>query len=231
MIHRFSRCSVLGIFFLVVFFVLNLLVCIALSSSNQNTSFLWSFAAITGSQDQRKLVAITSDSALYSGDKFKLMFETRETCYVYIIFKGSQGEIVLLYPKRLESGSRPPKVNKKVFIPNERGWFTLDQQSGTEALYLLVSSKALRDLEALLKQYDSASLNKKDAIAQSIVMLIGEKERSSQPLTAAAEKPIQIGGTIRDIADPDYLSEDISKFAQEIAVDDLLIRNYSVEHR
>jgi hypothetical protein len=215
---------------LIVFFTLHVSIWTATSPSEQKTSLLWSFAAITGAENQGKLVAITSDSVLYSGDKFKLMFEVQETLFVYIIFAGSDGEIVLLHPTKIESGIRPAAVNKAVFIPNEKDWFTLDQKRGTETLYLVVSSSHLADLELLLKRYEAASLDDRDKIAQAIVGLMKEKNRASQPLTAAVEKPIQIGGTIRSISERGLAEADISKFAQRIDIEALFIRIYSIEH-
>ena len=202
----------------------------ATSPSEQKTSLLWSFAAITGAENQRKLVAITSDSVLYSGDKFKLMFEVRQTLFVYIIFAGSGGEIVLLHPTKLDSEIQPAAINTPVFIPNEKDWFTLDQKRGTETLYLVVSANHLADLELLLKRYEAASLNDKDEIAQTIIGLVQEKNRVIQPLTAAVEKPIQLGGTIRSISERGLAEADISKFTQSIDIEDLFIRIYSIEH-
>lgn len=227
LIHRCARVAVL----LCALSSFSVSILMASSSSDKNTSFMWAFAAITGTQDQRKLVAMKSESVLFSGDKFKLMFKPSKQCYVYIIFNGSGGEILLLHPEGLGSDHLPSEGNRAVFIPSKRDWFTLDQKTGTETLYLLASLTPLADLETLLKQYGSASPKSRDDIAQSIVSLLGEKETSNQPLTAAAEKPILIGGTIRSISERTLSEEDISKFAQEITIEDLLIRTYSIDHR
>lgn len=201
------------------------------SSLEQNTSLLWAFVAITGAENQRKLMPVTSDSVLYSGDKFKLMFEARETLFVYIIFAGSEGEIVLLHPTTLKSEIRPSAINRRVFIPNERDWFTLDQKTGTETLYLLASSSPLAELESQLERYDSASRKDSKEIVQTIVNLIEKQEMLSQPLTAAAEKPLLIGGTIRSLSEQHVTKEDVNKFAEKIAVNDIFVRTYTIDHR
>ncbi len=225
--HRYPQVVIL----LFAFSTLNVSILIAASSSDPNASFTWAFVGITGAQDQRKVVAMKSENVLLTGDKFKLMFEACEQCYVYIIFKGSGGEILLLHPKGLNSDYLPLEGNKTVFIPSKRDWFTLDQHTGTEILYLLASLTPLADLELLLRQYGSASPKSKNDIAQSIVSLLGKKEISTQTLTATAEKPILIGGTIRSITERNLSEEDIRKFAQEIAIEDVFIRTYSIDHR
>lgn len=232
MLYRLSRRSVLGGFVLLVFLLSGSITWIAESSSKKPPiTFLWSSAAITGAPDDRKLIELTSDSILYSGDKFKMMFEATERCYVYIVFKGSDDKILMLHPEKFKSNSHPPKENKTVFIPSEHGWFTLDTKPGTETLYVIVSFDPLSNLEALLEQYYAASLARRDEIGQSIVKLIHETESFSQPLVAKAEKPIQIGGTMRGLTDSSFPEADITRFTKEIAIEELFIRTYSIEHR
>ena len=96
---------------------------------------------------------------------------------------------------------------------------------------LLVSSSSLSDLEMLLKHYESAPPDSIGEMAKSIIRLIEEKKSFILPLTATAEKPIQIGGTIRRLSERSLTEEDISKFAQEIAIEDLFIRTYYIDHR
>jgi hypothetical protein len=231
MIGRSLRHCALAICILSAFITVNLAIKINASSPDSNISLLWSFAAITGPEDQRTLIALESDSILYSGDKFKMMFQAEQQCYIYIIFAGTDGEILMLHPQELESPNKPAEPSKRVYIPAARDWFMLDQKSGTETLYLLVSSSPLADLESQLKRYDSASLEEKEEIAQAIAKLIETHEMLSQPLTAAAEKPLLIGGTIRSLTERPVTKEDISKFAEKIAVDDIFVRTYSIDHR
>ena len=90
--HKILRRGALLSCVLLVCYTLHVPISTAASSLEQNTSLLWSFVVITGTENQRKLMPVRSDTVLYSGDKFKLMFEARETLFVYIIFAGSEGE-------------------------------------------------------------------------------------------------------------------------------------------
>lgn len=231
MIHRFSKQGAQAICLLSAFITLNWAIGINASSSDPNLSLVWSLAAITGPENRRTLYALESESVLYSGDKFKMMFQTAQQCYIYIIFEGAGGEILVLHPQDIESLDQPTEPNKRVYIPNARDWFILDQNHGTETLYLLASSTPLADLESQLKRYDAALAEDKTEIAQTIVELIEKHEMFSRPLTAAAEKPLLIGGTIRSLSERPVTKEDISKFAEKIAVDDLFVRIYSIDHR
>ena len=231
MIRRFSKQCALAICLLSAFITVNLGSWIHASSSDPNISLLWSIAAVTGPEDQRTLVALESDSVLYSGDKFKMMLQAAQQCHVYIIFKGSEGEILTLIPPNLDSLDQPIEPNKRVYIPNANDWFILDQNSGTETLYLLVSSEPLADLESQLKRYDSALPENRKEIAQAIVELIENHEMFSRPLTAAAEKPLLIGGTIRSLSERPVTTEDVSKLAEKIEFDDLFVRTYTIDHK
>jgi hypothetical protein len=201
------------------------------ASSDTKISFLWALAAITGPVDQKTLDALESGKVLNSGDKFKMMFETERQCHVYVIFEGAGGEILMLYPQDIGSLDQPTEPNKRVYLPNAGDWYTLDKNLGTETLYLLVSSRPLADLETQLKRYDNASTEDKKEIAEAIVELMNKHEMFSRPLTAAAEKPLLIGGTIRSLPERAVTNEDISKFAEQIAVDDLFVRTYTIDHR
>lgn len=231
MIRRFSKHCAMAICVLSAFITINSATQINASPSTPNITLYWSFTAITGPIDQRTLITIQSDSVLYSGDKIKIMFEAQKQCYINIIFEGSGGEILLLYPQELEFLNHPPKLNKRVYIPNESDWFILDQKPGMETFYLLVSSEPMVELESQLKRYNSASPEGKDEVARSIVELISKHETFSRPLTADAEKPMLIGGTIRNISEQLITEKDLSKFAETITANDIFVRTYSIDHR
>lgn len=200
-------------------------------SKDSNISFLWSFAALTGPQDDRKFIPITKDTVLYSGDQFKMMIELQSECYVYVIFKGSQEEILLLFPEQLYLPEKPPRINQEIFLPNKELWFALDDQVGTEKIFLLASTTPLVKLEKLLKTYESSVPELRPEVTERILQFIENSRKQHKQLTAVAEKPIQIGGTFRNANKSELSHLDISDFAIEITEDEFFGRTFTIEHR
>lgn len=224
--------SVLVIFFLLnIFFIDVTFLTNESVSEDSNISFLWAFGALTGPQDDRKLMAVTKDSVLYSGDQFKIMIELQSKCYVYVIFLGSNGEILLLYPNQLDLPEESLQVNQRIFLPNKDMWFALDEQIGTEKFFLLASKTPLAKLEVLLKTYEASSPEIRPEITEKIYDFIKQSRKKHKQLTAVAEKPIQIGGTFRNVSKPQAPHQDISKFAIQITADDFFGRTFTIEHR
>jgi len=224
--------SVLGILFLLNIFLIDLTFLTKESvSEDRNISFRWAFGALTGPESDRKLIAVTKDSVLYSGDQFKMMIELQSKCHVYVIFKGSNGEILLLFPKQLDLSEESLKVNQEIFLPNKDMWFAFDDQIGIEKFFLLASNAPLIKLETLLKTYESSSHEIRPEVTEEILQFIKKSRKEHKQLTAAAERPIQIGGTFRNVDKPQVSQRDISAFAIKITADDFFGRTFTIEHR
>ena len=54
--------------------------------SNDNISFRWAFGAMAGPKNDRKLVSITRDTVLKSGDQLKMMVELKTACFLYLFY-------------------------------------------------------------------------------------------------------------------------------------------------
>lgn len=230
LMYRIS--SVFGILFLLNIFLIDLTFITKESvSEDHNISFLWAFGALTGPQDDRKLISIAKDTVLYSGDQFKMMIELQSKCYVYVIFMGSNGEILLLFPEQLDLPEESFEVNQEIFLPNKDMWFALDDQIGIEKFFLLASKTPLTKLETLLQNYESSSLEIRPKLTEEILQFIKKTRKEHRQLTAVAERPIQIGGTFRNVSKPHVSHRDISAFAMKITADDFFGRTFTIEHR
>ncbi len=201
------------------------------TSDDQNISFRWAFGALTGPQDDRELIPVTKDTVLYSGDQFKIMIELQSECYVYVIFKGSKEEVLLLFPEQLYLPEKPLRINQEIFLPNKELWFALDDQAGTEKIFLLASTTPLVKLEKLLKIYESSVPKIRPEVTEEILQFIENSRKQHKQLTAVAEKPIQIGGTFRNVSKSELSHLDISTFAIKITEDDFFGRTFTIEHR
>jgi hypothetical protein len=84
----------------------------------------WAFGALVGSSQDRKLIPITQDTTLHTGDQIKIMVHKKSECFVYLIHQGSNGEIASLFSNSIN------KEDKAIYIPQGDAWFTLDQHTG-----------------------------------------------------------------------------------------------------
>ena len=139
----------------------------------------WAFGALIGPENNRKLIRITKDTTLKTGNQFKMMVELKSRCFVYLIYSGSNGETQMLFPGDISQLNKSYTLAEKYYIPQGDLWFALDEQTGLERFYLLVSKNRLSELEDLLKKYESLGSDKKPDMARQIVNLIKKTNKKS----------------------------------------------------
>ena len=64
----------------------------------KNISFRWAFGAMVGADNDRRLVAVTRDTVLKTGDQLKMLVELKERCFVYLFYHTGEGEVAMLFP-------------------------------------------------------------------------------------------------------------------------------------
>jgi len=203
-----------------------------IQSEKENVCFRWAFGAVVGKENARKLVKITHDTTLKTGDQFKMLVELEKKCFVYLIYHGGQGEMQMLFPNDLKQFTTNYRLMEKYFIPQADLWFALDENVGRETFYLLASAKRLTKLEALLTDYESADPARKPELTTQILSEIRATKRKHKKFTAVAERPVTIGGTVRGInKHPKTPAYDISKIAVEIRATDFFSRTFTIEHK
>ena len=217
-----------------LYFIILLIVFISFNSSfiyseNNNIIFNWSFGALTGSNNNQKMININKDIILKTGDQLKMMINNKSECFLYILYNGSNGEFMSLYPlKQKESDNL---INEKYYIPAGNLWFSLDEHSGRETFYLIASKNRLDNLEILIKRYQGSGFEEKSNIASQIVEEIKNVKRIHKKFTVKAERPIRIGGSIRGSKDQAPSGYDISDFEVEITATDFYSRTFTIEHK
>ncbi len=190
----------------------------------------WTFAAKTGSGENRRLTAISRDTILHSGDEIKMMVHLEKKSYFYVINKSSKNEISVLYPYALDA---PVEVEKNMYIPKGRGWFKLDKNIGDETFYILASQDRLIGLEAKLRQYDVAAQEKKNDLAAGIVAEIKEIKKKYRQYASIAERPISIAGNVRGTKTGavDIDRVDIATLATQIYAPAFFSKTITIEHK
>ncbi len=190
--------------------------------------FRWAFGASAKTGESRKFVPIGSRTELRTGDRLKMFLELRERCFAYVLLHKPNGEMILLYPYRLEQYNSDPIVNKVNFIPEGDAWFELDEETGIERIHLIVSKERLSELEMLIRKAESpASTNKKE-LAQGILSEIQRLEQSLRDLRISAERPIEIIGRTRSIKKE---WKEILSAAVEVSAKNFFSRTFTIDHR
>ena len=84
-----------------------------------------------------------------SGDRFRLLLQPEQDCYVYLLHQGSNGEWSMLFPlAEVQRGENFLREDCWVEIPSE-GWYRLDAQPGMERMYVLACRKAIGEAEQM----------------------------------------------------------------------------------
>ncbi|HXG37892.1 MAG TPA: DUF4384 domain-containing protein [Bacteroidota bacterium] len=192
-----------------------------------NVGFRWGFGAIVGLPGSKRLVPITRDTVLKSGDEIKMVVQLTKPCFVYVIYLDSQGGLSLLFPYEFSQFTTDYKVGKNYYVPRSAPWFRLDENKGRETFYLLASSERLTALENLVTQYYDADDLKKSPIAQQVIAEIRDVRRRFRNFTTLAERPIAIGGNVRGREQ----RPDVASIATEISATNFYGKTFTIDHQ
>lgn len=198
----------------------------------KNVRFRWAFGAMVGPKNDRRLVAITRDTVLKTGDELKMFVELQSSCFVYVIYRSEKDEIELIFPYKLEQFTKDYKISKKYYIPEGDMWFRLDKDVGRETFYLLASAKRLAGLEEVLGKYKSAEKAEKQALAKEILKEIRDTKKRYRKFTIVAERPVPIGGDVRGTAkDKKQFPPDIDPIAEKVSAANFYGRSFTIDHK
>ena len=205
---------------------------IAEQKGEDAVSFRWAFGAMVGQKGDRRLVAITRDTVLKTGDRLKLLLQLKNRCFVYLFYRTVEDDIFLLFPYTLQQFDTDYKTDKKYYIPKGGTWFELDRNVGLETFYLLASAKRLHPLEALYKEYCSVSDEKKEDLTRQLLNEIRKIKRKHRKLASPAERPIAIGGNVRGMAkDEQSAFPDIDPIASEVSTSNFYGKTFTIDHK
>lgn len=198
----------------------------------QDVCFRWAFGALLGEQKGPAFVAIKRDTTLKTGDQFKMFVELQKSCFVYVIYRSSQGEVYLLFPYDLQQFDTDYQTSRQYYIPQGDGWFALDENVGRETFYLLASAKRLIELEGLFKEYTTADPARKQNLAKQILTEIRTIKRRHRKFKTFAERPALVVGNIRGVDDAQKeLRPNVSSIAVEISAKTFFSRTFTIDHQ
>jgi hypothetical protein len=111
---------------------------------------------ITGDKEVEKI--IKEGDTLYSNDFCRIRFELDKNAYAYILYYDSKGTLEQLYPD--PKVIKPLKVmgnTTYVIPPGDDSWFQLDEQTGTETVFMVAAEEPLSNLKEVLVSLQGSS--------------------------------------------------------------------------
>ncbi len=113
---------------------------------------------------------VDRDSVFHAKDSVRISVESSGDAFLYIVNKGSSGNWKVLFPSaEIQGGDNHVLKGKKYEIPQGYS-FAFDEQAGDEKLFVVLSRRAVPNLEKLIYEVDPKTPGK-----------------SSTPATASAE--------------------------------------------
>jgi hypothetical protein len=204
----------------------------AKDKGEKDVLFRWAFGAMVGAEGDRRLVAITRDTTLKTGDKLKMLIELQNRCFIYLFYRTGEDELYLLFPYEPDQFEKDYGTLKKYYIPQGDMWFELDEKQGLETFYLLASAERLTELENLYGEYVAAEASRKKELGKQILKKIRAIKKQNRKLTTTAERPVPIGGNLRGAGKGSQARlPDIDPIAAEVSASHFYSRTFTIDHR
>jgi hypothetical protein len=128
-------------------------------------------------------VLVNEGSVLRSYDNFQVHLETNRSAYVYILLYDSQGSASQLFPDPKIDQRGFLEQGRRVVVPARDLWFWLDENTGTETIYVLTSEKPMSDIQGLLAKMEAVDDAGKKRVAQEIKQRIAIVQRGVGGIT------------------------------------------------
>jgi len=126
--------------------------------------------------DNFEEIVIRNGSTLKSNDNFKVYLRTTQDCYVYVLMFDSQGKASMLFPGMAGSNNRV-KGNKNYQVPAGNDWFFLDDNRGTETIYVIADISPMTDIDRLLADMDRKGSKQQKDDSQKILTQVAVLKR------------------------------------------------------
>jgi hypothetical protein len=191
----------------------------------------WAFGVQRHSGGDKQIVSIARYSTFQKGDQFKLMVESYTSTFVYVLRTDTSGNVDLLLPTSVKAFGKPLKTSITYYVPAGSEWLTFDKESSRETFHLLASAARLKDLEVLIKTYQTADAEERQELAEKLLKEIRKVKQYNRNLKASVERPVNIGGSVRGLHPPAKSPDsELEKIAVEIRGEKFFSRAFTIDH-
>jgi CHAT domain-containing protein len=122
-------------------------------------------------------VFVREGSVLQSRDHFQVHVETNKPSHIYVLLFDSQGRASQLFPDPKIEQAGFIEAGRRIAIPDKDLWFWLDENQGTETVYVLASETPLTDIRQLLTKMNNTSDAERKRVSSEIKQQIQIVER------------------------------------------------------
>jgi CHAT domain-containing protein len=165
-------------------------------------------------------IIVREGSVLQSGDHFQVHVEINKRAHVYVLLFDSQGQAKELFPNPKIEQAGFIDGGQRIAVPEKDLWFWLDENTGTETLYILASEKPLPNIRELLRKMEAADEAGKRRISQEIKNNITIVQRGVGGITKGKMVTYPLSDGKR-----------IEKVTEVVAGTDSVVRAISFQHR
>jgi serine/threonine protein kinase len=108
--------------------------------------------------------SVSPETIFYSGEGVRFYIQADQNGFLYILTRGSSGNVSMLYPdRRMQGGNNRIVKGWAVSIPTDGGWIKFNRNPGTEIIYLVFAENKT---EKFISELENAmSQGKQDKIA------------------------------------------------------------------
>ena len=170
--------------------------CIIISSifaNDSDISFRYGILGHLRSQNE-KITELQDSSIIYSGDEIRINAGFNKGTHLYVIYKGSAGEFMLLYPEGSELVDNMTDLPETIYT-TVLHWSPLSAPIGFETFFLINSNFELENLIALFKRYNKVNEKGRLKLAKKIQNEI-DKWGGTQDLASISSRmeEVVVGG-------------------------------------
>ncbi len=134
--------------------------------------------AILQPDEKGELQEVEPGKMFHTKEHFRFKFQSKETAYLYVLIRQSQGSWKVLIPfKDMDQGDRTLIHGQVATIPSDRD-LSFDSHPGTEELFVVLSKEPFQDLEHLMDSVRDRNQ------ANSPVVASADVERLLNPLVS-----------------------------------------------
>jgi len=122
---------------------------------NGDVGFSYGVLGRLNSQEE-KITILQDKSMIETGDSVRINVGYKKNTHMYVIYKGSEGEFMMLYPEgsgKTENLADLPDTLYNTVLH----WSQFSDPAGFETFYLINANESLNDLVKLMSRYDNVN--------------------------------------------------------------------------
>ena len=126
-------------------------------SLDENGEIGFSYGVLGRLKSQEEKITILQDkSMIQTGDSVRINVGYKKDTHMYVIYKGSEGEFMMLYPEG--SGNTENLADLPDTLYNTvLHWSQFSDPTGFETFYLINANESLNELVKLMSRYDNVN--------------------------------------------------------------------------